>query len=633
MNLTPLYELRDRLKAGAVAGTALLNEDFRLPRALEAMKPLEDASPVFQKIGQSVRALLISDGTDKAPALLDALALCDAVLVTQGAVAVAGELAPMQPMGTGISFTNAPYSVLHPLLEALTGSGGGRYSFVVETHRQQPELFKDYRVKNALVQALGASYAELADTVENWLCAEGAEIVPLLKAGFDPKGKREMVRRLHVIETVCGAKENAFYLSLLEDAEKDILAAAIYALRLDDTNAERLTNLCKTEKGAAKKAAHWALARLRTPQAWTYWEDLAAKKPEQVVEFMVLSNAPKAGEFIGEKLCAFFEPFAQGNGVWSRENVQKLQGLLYAVLGKAGPQIVEFYRRASALGQMLDRAPDAEKAPALFSVYATSRSDECMVLSAVLPDLLRYSLVLHPVSELAKLAQELFETQGGAWAGPMLTATLLFEKAAPAFECCRSLLTPSFRLFGGKDEKEKASAAAIALENLEISPKRTEYVLTVPYRDPVSEQSPMYGVYRCPIKESLDERWFEELVKRGNKFDTVLMRILPPATAKNKAMLGKHFYSAALATHENQKYLEPLKLLGWPEFRGLLTRYCKGQKHMSMYVIRRYMQELPLSKAQIKEELKEALALARAGKIGFGMNGVAELEKMLFEEF
>ena len=41
MDITPIYELRDRLRTAMIAGTNLLAEDFRLKRAVEAMAPLE----------------------------------------------------------------------------------------------------------------------------------------------------------------------------------------------------------------------------------------------------------------------------------------------------------------------------------------------------------------------------------------------------------------------------------------------------------------------------------------------------------------------------------------------------------------------------------------------------------------
>ena len=57
MNLQPLFDLKDRLEHAAVAGTGLLDEDFRLKRAGESLTPLAAASPVFGKITAGVDAL------------------------------------------------------------------------------------------------------------------------------------------------------------------------------------------------------------------------------------------------------------------------------------------------------------------------------------------------------------------------------------------------------------------------------------------------------------------------------------------------------------------------------------------------------------------------------------------------
>ena len=120
MDLTCLYELRDRLRSGAIAGAALAADDFRLRRALDALEPLEKAAPVFARLGQLTRNLLAPDCPDRAGALLDALTLADAVLCTQGAVAVPGGVEPLALPRRGSALSNAPYSVLAPLLEALT---------------------------------------------------------------------------------------------------------------------------------------------------------------------------------------------------------------------------------------------------------------------------------------------------------------------------------------------------------------------------------------------------------------------------------------------------------------------------------------------------------------------------------
>lgn len=71
MDLTPLYELRERLRTGAIAGAALAAGDFRLARALEGLTPFEKASPVFERLGQLARQVLAPDCENRAVALLE----------------------------------------------------------------------------------------------------------------------------------------------------------------------------------------------------------------------------------------------------------------------------------------------------------------------------------------------------------------------------------------------------------------------------------------------------------------------------------------------------------------------------------------------------------------------------------
>ncbi len=140
MDLSALYELRERLRAAAIAGASLAAGDFRLSRALEGLAPLEKASPVFAKLGALTRSVLAPDCPDRAGALLDAITLCDSVLCTQGAVTAAGELSPLPGGKKGHACTNAPYSVVAPLIEALTTSGSGHYSLVQDTMSTNPGI-------------------------------------------------------------------------------------------------------------------------------------------------------------------------------------------------------------------------------------------------------------------------------------------------------------------------------------------------------------------------------------------------------------------------------------------------------------------------------------------------------------
>lgn len=253
MDTTPIYDLRERLRAAAMAGTSLLSEDFRLRRALEAFKPLETASPVFAKVGQLTEQLLSPECQNPQGALLETITLADAVICTLGTVDVPGGVESVETLdmeeNAGNLIVNVPYSTLKELLEALTTSCDGHYGYVCDTHQENPELFKEYRVKNALVQALGASYAELADQVERWMIEENDKtILPALYRDFDPAGKKEMVRRVKVISALAGAGANDFYIRMLEKAQKDVRTELLDALRHDPQNVPLLCDLAKTEK-------------------------------------------------------------------------------------------------------------------------------------------------------------------------------------------------------------------------------------------------------------------------------------------------------------------------------------------------------------------------------------------------
>ena len=99
MNLSALYELKEQLEAAAVYGTGLMTEDFRLKKAAAQMGPLAQAAPVFKKIEQAAQAAIAPECQDRPGALMDALALVNAVVYTQGTVGAAGEFLPLEGGG------------------------------------------------------------------------------------------------------------------------------------------------------------------------------------------------------------------------------------------------------------------------------------------------------------------------------------------------------------------------------------------------------------------------------------------------------------------------------------------------------------------------------------------------------
>lgn len=286
MDITPIFELRNQLRAAAIAGANLISENFRLKKSVDAFEPIKAASPVFGKIYELSASLVSGDCEDTAGTLLDTITLVDSVVCTLASSAVPGAVEELPITEFSATVTNAPYSELSALIDALTSSGSGKYELVSNTRTDRPELFNDYRVKPALVKGLGASYSELAVLAAKILEDMGEGVVSLLKKDFDPKGKKEMVRRVNVIENVCGASENAFYLEQLENAEKDVRKALIYALRHDEANIDKLAELTKTEKGKVKTAALSALANFDCEKSAAFFDEYMKKKPLEVVKIM-----------------------------------------------------------------------------------------------------------------------------------------------------------------------------------------------------------------------------------------------------------------------------------------------------------------------------------------------------------
>lgn len=280
MDIAPVYELRTRLRAAMIAGTNLLSEDFRLKKAAESFSALSSASPVFAKINKMTEKLLADNSPE---CLLDTITLVDAVLTTLGTAEVKGELESLPDNGGSSVIVNAPYSRLSAVLDALNGKTNNAYSVFLNIRDTSPALLNDYRVKPALVTGLGASYAGMAALVESAVINIGKDMLPLLKRDFDPKGKKETIRRIDVIERMCGAEENDFYLEQLDNASPEARAALIRALRHDERNIDKLFELVNTEKGKAKKTALYALGTFDNERTAAFFEEYAVKKPAEVL--------------------------------------------------------------------------------------------------------------------------------------------------------------------------------------------------------------------------------------------------------------------------------------------------------------------------------------------------------------
>ena len=614
MDTTPIYELRERLRAAAMAGTSLLAEDFRLRRACEMFKPLAAASPVFAKIGQLTEQLLSPDISHPQGALLDAVSLTDAVICTLGAVDVAGEITPLEIVGSeetaDAMIVNAPYSVLKELLEGLEGTGGACYRI----REEHPALFRDYRVKYALVQALGASYAEFANDVAKWLCEDkDKSILPLLYRDFDPAGKREMVRRVEVIEAVAGADANDFYIKMLDTAQKEVRQALIFALRHHQDNVPLLLEMTKKERGKNKDAAFWALANIENAQAAAYFKKYAEKNPKAVLGYLIDASSEWAAEVVEELCDRVLEQIENINEVSAEEKdlsdvFYLLHDLLRALYGKGGAHGCECYRKLLRHLPAVNALFEKRKKQHNPVEKIMWRLDFLQSLANVqylypmgkfisgLGLLLMQSLVVNPDADLQALALELYQADAYFLPAAVMTKLLNDEDCADWLEAqlidqrtskiaekrmrmileavgffCWDKLKGAYELFGSSRNSDilsvrreiQVSHAANMLRWLMRHPSHdTDAVLTnwIPLNDEgLCREAGAYLYQRALTSKDTDSMY---LINWDSSYSMYLINCMKDCNWNVCKGLGVKFVKEHLSFNANNVYVRLIRLPG-----------------------------------------------------------------------
>ena len=287
MNFEPLYELKNRLENVAVVGINLVKDDFRLKRAVEQVKEYSTAAKVFKQIYDMGNSLISTDDEDKCDLFLDLLALLDAVLCTQATTYSGEKPQEIKTIAkTKDFYKELHYSELSPLIYAFTETGGGRLNIITDSFKTNPEIMKDFRVKTYMIHGLSDKYSEISDRMVEELKKQGKEVIPLLKDGFDPQGKREMISRLEIIASICKEEENDFYKYCIENGSKEIKEIAIGFLMYDQNNIDYILDLTKTEKGKLKNKAFEALSYMSDGRAAEEWAKFLKKKPLDNIEYL-----------------------------------------------------------------------------------------------------------------------------------------------------------------------------------------------------------------------------------------------------------------------------------------------------------------------------------------------------------
>lgn len=649
MNTESIYELQDRLRAACIAGTNLLSEDFRLRRAFEAFKPLEAASPVFAKVGELTEKLLSPDCQNQQCALLDTITLVDAVICTLGTVDVKGEVETAGIIhaeeSAGSFIVDAPYSTLKELLEALTTSGSGHYGYVCDTHENHPELFRDYRVKYALVQALGASYAELADKVEEWMKEDNDKtILPLLYKDFDPAGKKEMVRRIKVIDALAGAKANDFYIKMLDTAQKDVRLELIHALRHEPNNVPLLLDMSKTEKGKNKDKVFELLAEVRDENVYKYFKELAGKKPETVLKYLKNTTVDWSSELVADICNMVTEKIDMIDSASDEEKIKisdTLQSIVRTIFGKGGSDICECYRRLLAkkekINQLLKKTWKKPKYDYEYDVlkrgvlnprrytYDTKEPD----IETALGKVLHHSLIANPDMDLQALAVELYQNKNAKETNIKFLPAAITVKFSNDEDCTKWLeeqVTEKIVLVP-KLSQERMKAVTEAAAYVRWNEKECCYELCGTNAD---IYYPDCRIVRRAIKLSHAAEIMEWLKKHASeRVDDILAQWVVSDDKDMCQEMGEYFYKKALVIADNRAYMEYMKTCGWTVCKDLGVKRVKEKPDLMNWDLYNWLTILPGGKEAVMEEMQTICDMVKGGKLKASKLKIEDLERSM----
>lgn len=656
MDIAPIYELQTRLRSAAIAGVHLLQEDFRLKRAAEAVKPLEGASPVFAKLSQQMTTLLSADCANPVVVLLDTLALADAVICTLGTVDAAGEIQPLAlDAMTDLKIVNAPCSKVKALIEALTTSGSGNYAFVQNMHKSSPEIFQDYRLRHAMVQALGASYAELAEMVKEWLIEDSASILPLLKRDFDPKGKKEMQRRLEVIYAIAGKKENDFYLQMLANAGKDIRTELIKILGDEPSNKDLFLDMVNTEKSKNKQIVLNHLAGMQDDRIDAIFEKMASKKPEDVCEYLITSTTEGASRIIVQICMELLQTVLEMQEGQERTDDEKLKIKRFcrsveALTGKSGDDVVKCYRMLLEEKERLDvLAGDAIEYYVVESQFEEVRDrGKRHTWEETIGMHLANSLVAGAGQQIAALAMELYENRDGQKKNDNFLTAAALAKLYEGGDCTVWYEEQIQAETQYRDAEGRRDAIRAALQYVRWDERKhgyTMYGYVHGYRGA--------GYYRNAargFRNACNDLWedgnkrFKRILELPNarsiiqwmmkyQWDELVYCWTDRDDETECAKMGEWVYNRFLnldhmpapdARNRMLRYLDYLNGFKWQKCKGLAEVFAmRGQPFLDSYHIELFFERLPGSREEARAEMDVFIGLLEENKVkGIGENGV-----------
>ena len=609
MNFEPLYELKNRLENVAVVGINLAKDDFRLQRAVEQVKEYSTVAKVFKQIYDMGQKLISTDAEDKCDIFLDLLALLDAVLCTQATTYSGEKPQEIKTIAKSKDFyKELHYSELSPLIYAFTQEGGGRLNVIEDAIDNNSEIFDDFRLKSYMINGLSDKYSEIVDRITRELRKQRKEIIPLLKDGFDPQGKREMLARLDIISHIGKENENDFYKYCIENGNKDIKEMAIGALKYSQDNIDYILDLTKTEKGKLKNKVFEVLSYMNDSRAEKEWDKFFKKKPLENIEYLRGTNQQWATDYLNNFIGVYIEELKNRSLKTAEERrivENEVTRICSVILNKRTDKILSLFK----------------------DLYPYNKYEIKKILS--------FYIVTDLNKELTDLIKELARKYEGEFLEQEFLISLIKDKPETVYKNFSK-----YAGVGGLEEEIKKLFNSLFKDN-KISKNKEEakaqeefrtlfnVIFHIYYNEESKEYilqwSNMITYNSIQIKLSgFDKRWYDVIFELDDdyyekwnyysSYNTSIKRLYNPDIKGMKEKYGAFYYNIILSRIPYNEDIEFLNKLGWTDYKDFLKGKIDIEKNPSAFANRiRYvgyiLQNTLMSESDLIEQLEEIMAI------------------------
>ena len=614
MNLEPLYELKNRLENVAIVGINLVKDDFRLQRAVDQMKGYASAAKVFKQIYEMGQKLIEGDEEDKCDLFLDLLALLDAVLCTQATTYSGDNLQKIETTaGKENFYQELHYSELSQIVSAFTDIGGGRLAIIENAFETNPEMFDDFRLKSYMIDGLSDKYSGIADRITRELKKKDKDIVPLLKEGFNPQGKREMIARLDIIGAICKEDENDFYKYCIENGSKEMKENAISELKYCQDNIDYILDLIKTEKGSVKNKAYVSLLWMNDSRAEKEWDKFFKKKPFDSIYSFQFTNQQWAIDYLNNFIKEYIVELKNKTLKTAEERrvvESEVAKICSVSFNKEINKNLDYYRE----------------------LYPYNKYEVKRILS--------YYIVANLNKEITELIKELSKKYEGEFLEQEFLISLIKDKPETTYK--------NFSKFAGvgKDEKGIKKLLHTFFANNKLSKNKEEpkiqedfsTLFNVIFHIHYDEENKEYILYWQNINDhsvmkiklnGFDKKWYniifnieDDFYENWNYYSSYhrdLKSLYNPDIKGMKEKYGAFYYNIILSRIPYNDDIAFLNKLGWTDYKDFLKGKIDIEKnapklHNRVRSIGYILNEVPISESELIKQIEELFEMDKKTK-------------------